>query len=126
MQGPIRKKGGKEDAAKKFTKADASKEDLSKARRHGAVKVKRKGEMDLFETDNAWHVPELKIGVALKIADGATRGSEAAIAHILGQLGVLDPHHPEALAFTNGPIRNWNGIETGHYQIADALSGLQL
>ncbi|WP_151210941.1 hypothetical protein, partial [Akkermansia muciniphila] len=35
------KKGGKEDAAKKFTKADASKEDLSKARRHGAVKVKR-------------------------------------------------------------------------------------
>lgn len=60
------KKGGKEDAAKKFTKADASKEDLSKARRHGAVKVKRKGEMDLFETDNAWHVPELKIGRSSK------------------------------------------------------------
>lgn len=71
-------------------------------------------------------VPELKIGVALKIADGATRGSEAAIAHILGQLGVLDPRHPEALAHTHGPISNWNGIETGHYRIADALTGLRL
>ncbi|ABD53183.1 asparaginase [Jannaschia sp. CCS1] len=71
-------------------------------------------------------VPELKIGVALKIADGATRGSEAAIAHILGRLGVLDPNHPEAQAFTHGPIRNWNGIETGHYRIADALSGLRI
>lgn len=71
-------------------------------------------------------IPELKIGVALKIADGATRGSEAAIAHILGRLGQLDPAHPEAQAFTHGPIRNWNGIETGHYRIADALSGLQL
>lgn len=71
-------------------------------------------------------VPELKIGVALKIADGATRGSEAAIAHILGRLGVLDPNHPEAQAFTHGPIRNWNGLETGHYRISDALSGLQI
>jgi L-asparaginase II len=71
-------------------------------------------------------VPELEIGVALKIADGATRGSEAAITHILGALGVLDPQHPEALAFTHGPIRNWNGIETGHYRIAEALSELRL
>lgn len=71
-------------------------------------------------------IPELKIGVALKIADGATRGSEAAITHILGALGVLDPLHPEAQAFAHGPIRNWNGIETGHYRIADALSGLRL
>lgn len=71
-------------------------------------------------------VPELKIGVALKIADGATRGSEAAIAHILGRLGVLDPAHPDAQAFTHGPIRNWNGIETGHYRIADRLTGLHL
>lgn len=71
-------------------------------------------------------VPELKIGVALKIADGATRGSEAAIAHILGRLGVLNPQHAEALAFTHGPIRNWNGIETGHYRIAEALAGIRL
>lgn len=71
-------------------------------------------------------VPELKIGVALKIADGATRGSEAAITHILGQLGVLDPLHPEAQTFTHGPIRNWEGVNTGHYRIADALAGLQI
>lgn len=71
-------------------------------------------------------VPELKIGVALKIADGATRGSEAAIAHLLGRLGVLNPMHPDALAFTHGPILNRNDRETGHYRIADALSGLSL
>ncbi|GAB5447139.1 asparaginase [Gymnodinialimonas sp.] len=71
-------------------------------------------------------VPELKIGVALKIADGATRGSEAAIAHILGRLGVLDPAHPKAQALTHGPIRNWNGMETGHYRIAKGLAGLTL
>ncbi|WP_224816705.1 asparaginase [Hasllibacter sp. MH4015] len=68
-------------------------------------------------------VPELSVGVALKISDGATRGSEAAITQILGALGVLDPNHPEARAFTHGPIRNWNGIETGHYRIADNLAG---
>lgn len=71
-------------------------------------------------------VPELKLGVALKVADGATRGSEATIAYILGRLGVLDSKHPEARAFTHGPIRNWNGIETGHYRIGDALGGLTL
>ena len=67
-------------------------------------------------------IPELQIGVALKISDGATRGSEAAIAHILGALGELDPANPEAQTFTHGPIRNWNGINTGHYRIADTLA----
>ena len=71
-------------------------------------------------------VPELKIGVALKVADGATRGSEAAIAYILGRLGVLEPGHAEAQAFTHGPIRNWNGTETGNLRIAKGLTALQL
>ncbi len=68
-------------------------------------------------------IPELKIGVALKIADGATRGSEAAITSILSTLGVLDPAHPVARELSHGPIRNWNGIETGHYRVADTLTG---
>ncbi len=71
-------------------------------------------------------VPEHKIGVALKIADGATRGSEAAITRILSALGVLDPEHPEARAFSHGPITNWRGIETGHYRIADTLANWTL
>lgn len=65
------KKESKSGAARRFEKADPSREDLSHAKRHGVVKVKRRGEMELLETENAWHVPELKInksGKGLAIA----------------------------------------------------------
>ena len=61
-------------------------------------------------------VPEKKLGIALKIVDGSTRGSEAAITAILIRLGLLDPEHPAARKRLNAPIRNWNGIETGSIQ----------
>jgi L-asparaginase II len=66
-------------------------------------------------------LPEQKMGVALKITDGATRASECAMAQILVKLGALDPNHPEVLAYTNGPIRNWEGLETGYLRAAPAL-----
>lgn len=66
-------------------------------------------------------LPEQKMGVALKITDGATRASECAMAQILVRLGALDPNHPDALAYTNGPIRNWDGLETGYLRAAPAL-----
>ncbi|WP_299047878.1 asparaginase [uncultured Tateyamaria sp.] len=66
-------------------------------------------------------LPEQKKGVALKITDGGTRAAECAIAQILVRLGALDPNHPEALAYTNGPIKNWDGLETGHMRAAPAL-----
>ncbi|RYG91542.1 asparaginase [Loktanella sp. IMCC34160] len=58
-------------------------------------------------------LPGLKLGVALKVEDGAKRGSELAITAILARLGVLDPNHPAARKYLNAPIRNWRGIETG-------------
>ncbi len=67
-------------------------------------------------------VPELKIGVALKISDGATRGSEAALAQILANLGVLNPEHEVFAELTHGPIRNRREVETGHYKVAGALA----
>ncbi|MEP1538994.1 MAG: asparaginase [Paracoccaceae bacterium] len=66
-------------------------------------------------------LPEQKLGVALKIEDGSTRAAECAIAAILVKLGALDPKHPDALAFTDAPITNWRGIETGHMRAADIL-----
>ncbi|WP_299700453.1 asparaginase [uncultured Tateyamaria sp.] len=66
-------------------------------------------------------LPEQKMGVALKIADGATRAAECAIAQILVRLDALDPNHPEALAYTSAPIRNWDGLETGHMRAAPTL-----
>ncbi|MCQ2364915.1 MAG: DNA topoisomerase 3 [Akkermansia sp.] len=49
-------------ADKKFTRADAAQEDLSAAKRHGVIKVKGKGEHELLETENAWHVDGVAYG----------------------------------------------------------------
>ena len=67
-------------------------------------------------------LPERKIGVALKIIDGGTRGAECAIASILVRLGALDPDHPSARKFRNAPITNWRGIETGTIRPAAVLA----
>lgn len=66
-------------------------------------------------------IPQLKMGVALKVVDGGTRGAECAIAAILVKLGVLEANHPATLKRMNAPIRNWNGIETGMIRPAAAL-----
>ncbi|SMX46658.1 asparaginase [Actibacterium lipolyticum] len=67
-------------------------------------------------------LPEQKLGVALKIVDGATRASECAIAAILVKLGVLEPKHPATLKRMNAPIKNWRGIETGIIRVADGFA----
>jgi len=66
-------------------------------------------------------LPEQKLGVALKITDGATRASECALAQILVKLGALNPGHPETLAYTSGVITNRDGLETGYLRAAPAL-----
>lgn len=53
-------------AAGKFTAADAAAEDLTQAKRHGSIKVKGKGEYELLETENAWHVEGLAFGKTRK------------------------------------------------------------
>ncbi|MFY0682219.1 MAG: asparaginase [Thalassovita sp.] len=66
-------------------------------------------------------VPEKKVGVALKIQDGTTRGAECAIAAILVKLGVLAPDHPATLKRMNAPILNRRGLDTGSLRAAPAL-----
>ncbi|PTX57830.1 asparaginase [Litoreibacter ponti] len=63
-------------------------------------------------------LPEQKLGIALKVADGGTRAAEAAIAALLVKYGALNAEHPMALKFMHGPIRNWDGLKTGHMKIA--------
>jgi len=58
-------------------------------------------------------IPEKRLGVALKITDGATRASECAIAAILVGLGVLDANHPAAQQYINGPLLNRRNINCG-------------
>jgi L-asparaginase II len=57
-------------------------------------------------------------GIALKVVDGGTRGSEAAIVALLVRAGVLDPAHPAAQKRLGGRLTNWRGIETGWVQTA--------
>lgn len=58
-------------------------------------------------------LPEQKRGIALKIVDGATRASEAAITALLVQLGALDPGHPVVTELLPPVQRNWRGLVTG-------------
>ena len=68
-------------------------------------------------------LPEQKIGIALKILDGGTRASEAAITGLLARAGVLDPAHPAALRRLGGPITNWRGIHCGDTRLAAGFAG---
>lgn len=58
-------------------------------------------------------VPDRKMGIALKITDGASRASEAAIAALLVRIGVLDASHPAARKRLNPVQKSWRGIVTG-------------
>lgn len=63
-------------------------------------------------------VPERKMGIALKITDGGTRGAEGAITALLARLGVLDPNHPAAKKRLDAVQKNWRGRETGMIRAA--------
>ncbi|MDX5357691.1 MAG: asparaginase [Rhodobacterales bacterium] len=63
-------------------------------------------------------IPEKQIGIALKIADGGTRASEAAICALLVRLGVLEADHPATRKRLNAVQTNWRGFETGMVQLA--------
>ena len=65
--------------------------------------------------------PERGLGVALKIMDGGTRASEAAITAILVHLGLLDAGHPVVSQLLTGPQRNWRGIVTGELRRASGF-----
>lgn len=66
-------------------------------------------------------LPEQRLGVALKIVDGGTRGAEAAIVGLLSRLGVLDPGHPAAVRRL-GPQLNRRGIPVGALRLATGFA----
>ena len=68
-------------------------------------------------------VPEKRMGIALKIVDGGTRGAEAAIAALLVRMGVLDRNHPATRKRLDAVQRNWRGIETGLLRAAPGFPG---
>ena len=67
-------------------------------------------------------LPDLGLGVALKIDDGGSRAAEIAIAVILEKLAVIDP----AAGFASAPIINTRGTPVGMRRAAQALREMQI
>ena len=67
-------------------------------------------------------LPETRRGIALKIVDGATRASEAAITALLVKLGALEAGHPVVARYLTGPQKNWRGIVTGELRLAPGFA----
>ncbi|MFC0341082.1 asparaginase [Paracoccus niistensis] len=65
--------------------------------------------------------PERGMGIALKIADGATRASEAAITALLVHYGFLEANHPVVGKYLTGPLQNWRGIEVAERRLAEGF-----
>jgi L-asparaginase II len=66
-------------------------------------------------------IPEKKLGLAMKIEDGNSRASEAALVGILTQLGVLDAAHPMAQKRLPAPQTNCRGVTTGELRLSDGF-----
>lgn len=63
-------------------------------------------------------LPEKRLGVAVKIVDGADRAAAQAVAAILAELGVLDRAHPTAQTMLDTPIVNRAGAQVGRMRPA--------
>jgi L-asparaginase II len=68
-------------------------------------------------------LPEQKIGIALKIADGGTRASELAIAALLVRAGVLDAAHPATRLRLDAVQANCRGFEAARLCAAPGFPG---
>jgi L-asparaginase II len=67
--------------------------------------------------------PELGLGLALKIDDGASRASEVVMAALIARFLELDAAEAAAVQPRLTPVlRNWNGIEVGALRPAGPLS----
>lgn len=68
-------------------------------------------------------LPDLGLGVALKIDDGSSRGSERAMGAILKKLGIIDEAMEATLADQlKAPVRNWAGRLVGEVRPAGSAA----
>lgn len=66
-------------------------------------------------------IPDLGIGIALKIEDGATRASEIVIAALLTRLGVIEAGDPVGAGYLSRPVLNRSGAVVGEERPAPGL-----
>ena len=100
--------------------------DLVAGDRHGATALMRATTQPVAIKNGAEGyysaiIPGLKLGIAVKVMDGAIRGSNCALAALLVRLGVLDADHPTTKRYMNAPILNRRGVQTGWIRPAAPL-----
>ena len=66
-------------------------------------------------------LPEAGLGIALKIDDGSSRGSHAAITALLARYGALDRATPVYREYADAPLLNRRGIDCGRVRAAETL-----
>ena len=68
-------------------------------------------------------LPELGLGIAIKIDDGASRASEVTMASVIARLLPLTDRERAGLdRFMRPALHNWNGIEVGAIRPGEALA----
>ncbi len=115
--------GAREDAMYRLTRAMAAHPELVAGEGRACTELMRAmgGKVAIKTGAEAVFVaivPEKGLGIALKVLDGNSRASEAAIAHLLVRAGVLDAGHPATVKRLAPVQRNWRGIETGQLRLA--------
>lgn len=68
-------------------------------------------------------VPEKRLGIALKISDGAKRASDLAITSLLVRAGVLDRDHPAASRRLTMPMPSRRGLRAAELRPAPGFPG---
>ena len=68
-------------------------------------------------------IPEMHLGIAVKISDGATRGAEAVIAGLLNRLDLLDTGSETYRDLATGPITSRSGRLAGDIRLAASIAG---
>ena len=69
-------------------------------------------------------LPEVGLGVALKVDDGGTRAAEVAMAALLTRYLLMnEAEHSTVSALAFPTLRNWNGLEVGSLRPTPILAG---
>lgn len=68
-------------------------------------------------------LPGIRRGIALKIVDGGSRASQAAITALLIRVGALDRNHPVVERYLTGPIVSRRGLLAGDMRLAPGFAG---
>ncbi len=66
-------------------------------------------------------LPEAGLGIAIKIDDGSSRGSHAAITALLARFGAIERTHPVYKLYADAPLLNRRDIDCGRIRAADTL-----